>query len=122
MTTKLWVDLQERLATASAGELSAVALDGLALAWPPTEVLPSFEPDLTVSFDKALSLIAQAVPGWGVGLDGTAAAGGIWTCRLRSTGLRDDDEVIGSGEARTAALAMILALLQVLISRSKGYT
>lgn len=122
MTTNLLAELQDRLATAAAGDLSRVALDGLTLAWPQTEVLPAFDPDLTVSFDKALALIAEALPGWGVGLDGTAVAAGTWTCRLRATGLRDDDELIGLGEAGTAPVAMIVALLQVLINRSKGYS
>jgi len=122
MKTNLLAGLQDRLANATADDLSGVALDGLALAWPPTEVPPAFDPGLASSFDKALSLIGQALPGWGVGLDGTAAAGGTWTCRLRATGLRDDDELIGLGTAATAPLAMIVALLKVLISRSKGYT
>ena len=122
MTTNRLAELQHRLATAVAGDLSGVALDGLALAWPPTEVPPAFDPDLTSLFDKALSLIGQALPGWGVGLDGTAAAGGTWTCRLQATGLHDDDELIGIGTVATPPLAMIVALLQVLISRSKGYT
>lgn len=122
MKTNRLAELQDRLAIALAGDLAGVALDGLTLAWPPTDIPPLFDPDLTSSFDKAVSLIAEALPGWGVALDGTAAAGGTWTCRLRATGLRDDDELIGLGTAATAPLAMIVALLQVLISRSKGYT
>jgi hypothetical protein len=122
MTTNRLAELQDRLATTGPSDLSAVALDGLTLAWPPTEVSQAFDPDLTSSFDKALALIGQALPGWGVGLDGTAAAGGTWTCKLRATGLRDDDELIGIGTAATAPLALIVALLQVLISRSKGYS
>jgi hypothetical protein len=122
MTPNRLAELQDRLATAAAGDLSGVAHEGLTLAWPPTDVLPAFDPDLTASFDKALALITGALPGWGVGLEGTAVAGGLWTCRLRATGLRDDDEVIGIGAAQTAPLALIVALLQVLISRSKGYS
>lgn len=122
MTTNRLAELQDRLATTAAGDLSSLALDGLTMAWPPTVVPPPFDPDLTSSFDKALSLIADALPGWAVGLEGTAAVGGTWTCKLRATGLRDDDELIGLGTAATAPLAMIVALLQVLISRSKGYT
>ena len=122
MTTNRLAGLQDRLANAATDELADVVLDGLALAWQPTEGLPTFDPDLAVSFDKALILIGQILPGWGVALDGTAAAGRAWTCTLRDTGLRDDDEVIGIGRAATAPLAMLVALLQVLISRSKGYT
>ena len=122
MTTNQLADLQNRLADAAAGDLSGIALDGLTLVWPPTDALPAFDPDLTASFDKALALIAKVLPGWSVGLDGTAVAGGNWTCRLRATGLRDDDELIGLGAAGTAPVAMIVALLQVMISRSKGYS
>ena len=115
------VDLQDRLKTATADELGEVALNGLVMAWPPTEVLPVFGADVTASLDKALALIGQALPGWSVAIDGTVAAGGAWTCTLRDTGLRDDDEVIGIGHAATPPVAMILALLQVLMIRSKGY-
>lgn len=114
-------DLQERLKTATPDELAAVALNGLVLAWPPTEVLVVFGPDVVTSLDKALDLIGQILPGWGAAIEGTVAVGGAWTCTLRDAGLRDDDEVIGMGHAATAPLAMILALLQVLIIRSKGY-
>lgn len=120
MTTNQWADLQDRLAGASAEDLAAVTLKGLVAVWSPTEVAPTLDPDLAVSLDKALVLIARTLPHWGVALEGTAA-GGSWTCTLRATGLRDDDEVMGIGRAEMAPLAMILALLHVLISRSKGY-
>jgi len=121
MRTNRLRDLQDRLTTATADELPEVALAGLVVAWPPDEVLTAFGADVVSSFDKALTLIGQSLPGWGVALDGTAAAGGAWTCTLRDTGLRDDDEVIGIGRAATPPLAMVLALLRVLIIRSKGY-
>ncbi len=114
-------DLQARLKTATADELAEVALNGLVLAWPPTEVLAVFGADIVTSLDKALDLIGQSLPGWGVAIEGTVATGGAWTCTLRDTGLRDDDEVIGIGTAATPPLAMVLALLQVLIIRSNGY-
>lgn len=122
MTTDQLATLQNRLATAVADDLAGIALDGLTVVWPRSGEMPAFDPDPRVSFDTALFLITQALPGWGVGLDGTAAAGSMWTCRLRATGLRDDDELIGLGAGATAPLAMILALLQVLISQSKGYS
>lgn len=121
MTTNRMTELQDRLATASADDFAAVVLEGLVIAWPPTEVRPSFVSDLAVSFDHALGLIVQTLPGWGIKLDGRAVMGGPWSCTLRDTGLRDDDEVIGIGQAATAPLALLTALLQVLVSRSKGY-
>lgn len=121
MPTNRLVDLQDRLKTATADELAEVALNGLVIAWPPTEVLTVFGSDVVTSLDKALDLIGQSLPGWSVALEGTVAAGGAWTCTLRDAGLRDDDEVIGIGTAAIPPLAMILALLQVLIIRTKGY-
>jgi hypothetical protein len=102
MMTNQLADLQNRLADAAAGDLSGIALDGLTLVWPPTDALPAFDPDLTASFDTALALIAKVLPGWSAGPDGTGVAGGKRTCRLRATGLRDDDELIGIGAAVTA--------------------
>lgn len=121
MQTNRLADLQDRLKTATADELAEVALNGLVMAWPPTEVLTVFGSDVVTSLDKALDLIGQSLPSWGVSIDGTAAMGSTWTCTLRDTGLRDDDEVIGIGTAAAPPLAMILALLQVLIIRTKGY-
>lgn len=121
MKTNRLVDLQDRLKTATADELAEIALNGLIMAWPPTEVPAEFGSDVVTSSDKALDLIGQSLPGWSVAIEGTVAVGGAWTCTLRDTGLRDDDEVIGIGTAATPPLAMILALLQVLIIRTKGY-
>lgn len=123
MMSNRLAELEVRLANAAADELAGVASGGLASAWPPTEAVPAFDPDLTESFDKAFALIGQTLPEWKVVLQGVAAtARGDWICTLRESGLRDDVEVIGVGRAATAPLAMIVALLQVLISRSKGYT
>lgn len=68
-----------------------------------------------------MDLIGQTLPGWSMAIEGMVAVGGGWTCTLRDTGLRDDDEVIGIGTAAIPPLAIILALLQVLIIRSNGY-
>lgn len=122
MTSNRLAELKDRLANAPAGDLAVIARDGLAAAWPETDAAPEFDPDLAASFDKALALLGQTLPNWSVTLQGpVAGAGGNWTCTLRDSGLRDDLEVIGIGNAATAPLAMIVALMQVLISRSKGY-
>jgi hypothetical protein len=115
--------LEDRLAQASAADLPAVVLDGLAMAWPQTDTPLRFDPDLALSMDKARHLIVQTLPDWTISLQGSDhVSGGHWSCTLRESGLRDDLEVLGIGTAKTAPLAMLVALLHVLIRRSKGYT
>lgn len=122
MMSNRLAELEDRLANAAEDDLAGVASDGLVAAWPTAEPMPDFDPDLTESFDKAFTLIRQTLPNWSVVLQGAGATvRGEWVCTLRDSGLRDDVELIGVGRAATAPLAMILALLQVLISRSKGY-
>lgn len=123
MTSNRLAELEHRLANAAPGDLAVVAYDGLVLALQQTDLAPRLDPNLAVSFDKALALIGQTLPNWSFTLQGTVAAvGGTWTCTLRESGLRDDLEVIGFGTAAAPPLAMIVALLRVLLIRAKGYT
>lgn len=123
MPLKKLAALEDSLSTVTPDGLAAVVREGLVVAWPPTEVVPAFDPDLMASFDHALTLIGQVLPDWTIALSGTRAANdGTWSCTLRESGLRDDYEVIGIGHAATVPVAMMLALLQVLISRAKGST
>ncbi|HPG22125.1 MAG TPA: hypothetical protein PLH75_04995 [Amaricoccus sp.] len=74
------------------------------------------------SADAALRLVASELPGWSVSLSGAARLpDSQWTCTLRESGARDDDEVIGVARAPTAALALVGALLRVFAIRQKGY-
>jgi hypothetical protein len=67
------------------------------------------------STDALLALVAEALPSWSVHLGGSSAhAVGRWTCTIRETGVRDDDEAIGVGQAATAPDAVAAALLKVL--------
>jgi hypothetical protein len=101
-------------------DLAVAALKGLRSA------LPEAEPDLRAgvveSTDMALHLVARRLPNWSVALEGAAREpDGRWTCTLRSSEVRDDEEVIGIGRAPTAALAVLAALLRVAAIQAKGY-
>lgn len=68
-----------------------------------------------VCTEDALALVAAVLPGWQIALNGHARTGdGRWTCTLRESGARDDDEQIGTARAPTPALALSGALLAAL--------
>lgn len=74
------------------------------------------------STDGALALAERILPGWRVDLEGHARTpDGRWTCSLRASGARDDDEVIGIGHAPNPALAILGALIRVRMVQAKGY-
>jgi hypothetical protein len=59
-----------------------------------------------------LEVISGAFPGWTIALKGKASLpDGSWTCSLRESGVRDDDDVIGIGKARSPTLALAAAAL-----------
>jgi len=74
------------------------------------------------STDGALTLVEVVLPGWRVDLEGHARSpDGRWSCSLRASGARDDDEVIGIGRGPTPALAIMGALIRVRMVQAKGY-
>jgi hypothetical protein len=92
-------------------------------ALPQGEAAPVVRAGLVESTEAVLGHITGVLPGWAVRLEGTAIGpNGRWTCTLRRSGSRDDEEVIGIGRAPTPPLAMIAALIRVLIIRSGGYS
>jgi hypothetical protein len=67
------------------------------------------------STDGTLCLLAEMLPSWSVHVSGSSATvAGRWTCTIRETGVRDDDELIGVGKADTLAGAVAAALLKVI--------
>jgi hypothetical protein len=102
-------------------DLAVATLEGLRAALP--QARPDLRPGVVESTDAALHLVARALPDWSVALSGTAhEPEGRWTCTLRPSGARDDEEVIGIGRAPTPPLALIAALLRVVVTQAKGYT
>lgn len=71
--------------------------------------------------DAVLHLVDKCLPGWSIALKGKAIEpDGHWSCVLRESSNRDNDEVIGIGKAPTVALALLKALLKVAHQRSPG--
>ena len=69
--------------------------------------------------DAVLHLIDKCLPGWTIALKGKAIEpDGHWSCVLRESSSRDNDEVIGTGKAATVSLALLQALLKVALQRS----
>jgi hypothetical protein len=88
-------------------------------AFPGRLLLPQ-APDADVfgSTDALLGLVAETLPSWSLHLSGASATiHGRWTCTIRETGVRDDDELIGVGKAASAARAVAAALLKVIALR-----
>jgi hypothetical protein len=79
---------------------------------------PMTEGDPVDSTDALLDLVAIELPSWSLHLSGASATvQGRWTCAIRETGVRDDDELIGVGKAASPAQAVAAALLRVIALR-----
>jgi hypothetical protein len=75
------------------------------------------------STDGVLDLMTEALPSWSVHITGhSATVAGRWTCTIRETGVRDDDELIGVGKAGTLANAATAALLKVIELKGRPET
>jgi hypothetical protein len=65
--------------------------------------------------DAVLAIVDRALPGWAVTMEGWASADhGHWTCSLRRSRERDNDEVIGVGKSQHLVPALLAALIKVL--------
>lgn len=115
-------DLVERLerdeALDSAAQARLAALIGG--AFPDRPVWRSAQDTALGSTDGVLDLLAEALPSWSVHVTGhSATVTGRWTCTIRETGVRDDDELIGVGKAGSLAHAVAAALLKVIELRGE---
>jgi len=103
-------------------DVAVEALTALRTALGGHDGAPSVDVGAAASTDGALSLAAETLPGWRGDLEGHARApDGRWTCSLRASGARDDDEVIGIGHGPSPALAILGALIRVRMVQAKGY-
>ena len=65
------------------------------------------------SSDGVLDLINAIVPGWSVHITGKAyVSDGHWTCTLRRSSGRDNDEFVGIGRGTQLHHALLSALLR----------
>jgi hypothetical protein len=109
-------------ASASDPDSVRALLAGLRAAFADHPAAGSIDAAVLVSGDAALELIRHMLPNWTVSLKGKAhLPDGHWTCTLRESTSRDDDELLGVGKGRTLPLAMTAALLRVAARRAKGY-
>ncbi len=84
--------------------------------FPKAPAHPETLPDPT---DAVLHLVDKCLPGWTIQLKGKAIEpDGHWQCQLRESSGRDNDEIIGSGQAPTVSLALLSALLKIAVLRS----
>ena len=84
-------------------------------AFPDRPLWRSAQDEALASTDGMLNLLAEAFPSWSVHITGhSATVTGRWTCTIRETGVRDDDELIGVGKAGTLSNAVAAALLKVI--------
>jgi hypothetical protein len=96
---------------AARAELAAL----IAAAFPGRPVGREALAEALCSTDGALAVLAEALPSWSVHITGhSATVSGRWTCTIRETGVRDDDELIGVGKAATLAAAVAAAMLKII--------
>jgi hypothetical protein len=80
---------------------------------------PSHPELLSEPTEAVLRLIDHCLPGWTITLRGTATEpDGHWHCSLRESGSRDNDEVIGNGNAPTVSLSLLRALVSAARARA----
>jgi hypothetical protein len=101
--------------TLDAGLLHDVA-NALRPIFPKAPNLPEALSDPT---EAVLHLIDRCLPTWTISLTGKAIEpDGHWRCYLRETTGRDDDAVIGHGQAPVVTLALLQALLRVAVVKA----
>ncbi|MGB8812063.1 MAG: hypothetical protein WCC57_02660 [Paracoccaceae bacterium] len=72
------------------------------------------------STDQMLHLIDAIAPGWSIRVKGKAfEPDGHWSCSLRSSETRDEDEFIGHAKGPHLSLTLVAALLRVLAYRAR---
>ncbi len=112
------VDRLEKDAAPDAATQAEVA--GLIAAAFPDRLRHGAQAEALGSTDGVLDVLAEALPSWTVHITGqSATVAGRWTCTIRETGVRDDDELIGVGKAATLANAAAAALLKIIALRGR---
>lgn len=109
-------ELAKRVEAASNADsdLIATAANVLRESFPTAAAAGHVPDDIAASTDAIVELVIAALPGWHFSIHGRArSTSGSWSCSLRRSDVRDDDELIGVGEAQTLSLATLAAVLRV---------
>ena len=95
-------------------EVMAATASAIEAGFPGRALWSDAKAEVLGSTDGVLGLIAAALPSWSLHIKGASVtAHGRWTCTIRETGVRDDDELIGVGKADSMANALLSALLKI---------
>ncbi len=115
MAQKELLDLADKVEAAPDldGDLAAGAVRGLRTAFPEQAKAGLIPDGIPGSSDLLEALVLSALPGWHFSIHGRARPAGPWTCSLRRSDVGDDDEVLGTGEARRLSLAILASILRV---------
>ena len=104
-------------------EVEAAAEVGDALAARVTQALEAAGHRAPQGFggvDAVLAAVWAALPGWTVSMDGRASLEhGDWTCTIRRSRARDNDEAVGVGRGNHAGPALLGALLKALAAGAR---
>jgi hypothetical protein len=116
MVRKEFLELASKIEAAGALDLDlrASALRGLRAALPTEAAAGHLPDDLDLSSDAVVEVVIHALPGWHFNIHGRARhSPGSWSCSLRRSDVLDDDEILGTGEARSLHQAVLAAVLRV---------
>ena len=120
MVRKELLELASRIEAASSldPDLTAAALRGLRAAFPTEAAAERLPADKGISSDGIVELVIAALPGWHFNIHGRARHNpGSWSCSLRRSDVLDDDEILGTGEARSLQQALLAAVIRVAARR-----
>lgn len=116
MIRKELLELADRLETAESlgTDLSLQALLALRESFPTEAAAGHVAADIVTSSDALVEMVNAALPGWHFSIHGRARHTlGAWSCSLRRSDVLDDDEILGTGEARSLSLAILAAVFRV---------
>ena len=108
-------DLAKRVEAVSSADLNlSASVAGALREWFPNATSAGPIPDdIATSTDAIVAQVIAALPGWHFSIHGRArTTSGAWRCTLRRSDVRDDDEAIAVGEARSLNLAVLAAVLR----------
>ncbi len=116
MVRKEFLELATRVETAVDIDLDlrTVVLHGLRAAFPNEVAAGHIHDQMDLTSDGLVELAVLALPGWHFNIHGRARhSPGSWSCSLRRSDVLDDDEILGTGEARSLRQAILAALIRV---------
>lgn len=116
MVRKELLELASKIEAAAVleSDLWAQAVQGLRAAFPAEAAAGHIPDKLGRESDAIIEVVVRALPGWHFNIHGRARhSPGSWSCSLRRSDVLDDDEILGTGEARSLLQAVLAAVIRV---------